>query len=288
MELEIRNLGNTSDNEVTSAFLSAFSDYGMALDAEALRAMFKRRGARFDLSSGAFADGRLVSFIINGIGVYNGVATAYDTGTGTLPGYRGLGLTDKIFERCSAELAAAGVRRYLLEVLTHNTAAVKIYTRQGFEISRRYDCFRACCAEARECLREEAAPGVSVGSCSVGDIRRMNGFVDFTPSWQNSFDSIARNADAFTCIVARMEGEPVGFGVSEPAYGDISLLAVSPAYRRRGIGSALLRRLLDASRIADAKVLNVQAGPDTEHIRRFLESSGFGLSCSQFEMTRSL
>jgi ribosomal protein S18 acetylase RimI-like enzyme len=74
-----------------------------------LRTMLRRRGFDPALSFAAF-DGCIMGFTLNGTGTFGGVPTAYDTGTGTLPEYRGRGLATQIFETSLPHLRAAGGR----------------------------------------------------------------------------------------------------------------------------------------------------------------------------------
>lgn len=53
--------------------------------------MLKRRGFNPDLSFAAFDGSEIDAFILNGIGDFNGLPTAYDIGTGTRKEYRGKG-----------------------------------------------------------------------------------------------------------------------------------------------------------------------------------------------------
>ena len=285
-DIEIQSLASMPFDQVSNAFLAAFADYGLELDKDTLSAMFKRRGANMELSFAALAKGRIVSFIINGVGCYNGRATAYDTGTGTIKEFRGLGLTDRIFNYSVDYLVKAGIEAYLLEVLTHNLPAVKIYSRQGFEISREFDCYSADNAVITGILRQKADETMTIGKISVREMERYASFMDFRPSWQNSLDSIKRNPDAFVCLMAYKGGEPVGWGVSEAAYGDISLMAVDGKHRRRGVGSRILLELVRANRIERTKVLNVDDG--CVAMKDFLTQAGFKLSCRQYEMCKSL
>jgi GNAT superfamily N-acetyltransferase len=70
----------------------------------------------------AFDSNEIVSFTLNGIGNFNGIPTAYDTGT--LKEYRGKGLATQIFEYSIPYLKEMNIQQYLLEVLQHNTKAV--------------------------------------------------------------------------------------------------------------------------------------------------------------------
>ena len=59
--------------------------------------MLKRRGYNPQLSFAAFDNDEIVAFTLNGTGTFNGVLTAYDTGTGTIKQYRGQSIAGKIF-----------------------------------------------------------------------------------------------------------------------------------------------------------------------------------------------
>ena len=119
-EMEIKSLKETDFGTICRAFGKAFADYELQLNDAQLQAMLTRRGYLPELSFGAFDGDELVAFTLNGIGTFHDIATAYDTGTGTLPDYRGQGLATKIFEYSIPFLRAAGIRHYLLEVLQHN------------------------------------------------------------------------------------------------------------------------------------------------------------------------
>lgn len=287
-EIEVRALDGVGREVITGAFLEAFADYGLSLDEESLWDMLRRRGVRLDLSFGAFDAGRLVSFIINGIGEHGGRMTAYDTGTGTSPAYRGRGLTDRIFGWSLPVLRAAGVGQYLLEVLCDNHPAVKIYRRQGFETLREFVCFGGRRAEVEVSITRRLEAPVEIRRISVAELigfgeSLLAGFMDYDPSWQNSLDSLRRNEQAFVCFAAfDGEGEPVGFIASEVAYGDISLLAVDRRIRRRGVGSALMAALLPEVEFPRLKALNVDSRDVA--MQAFLHSCGMAPTVEQFEM----
>lgn len=286
-DIEIKSLAGISADEVTAAFLAAFADYGLQLDDKSLWDMLKRRGARMDMSFAAISGGKVVSFIINGIGEYGGKQTAYDTGTGTVKEMRGLGLTDRIFNHAASCLRKAGIERYLLEVLTDNVAALKIYKRQGFEVLRELDCFTAATDRTILNLEPMANTAVRIATVSVEEVANHADFFDFAPSWQNSLESIRRHPEAFTVLAAYDEREnPIGIGGSETAYGDVTLLAVDKRMRRNGVGSRLLLELLRENRLSMAKVLNIWHG--CAEMSAFLMRAGFTLSCRQYEMVKPL
>lgn len=96
--MEIKSLADTGFEALFRAFSAAFANYEMQLNETQLRRMLKRRGFDPRLSFAAFDGGRIAAFTLNGIGAYDGLPTAYDTGTGTLEAFRGQGLATRIFE----------------------------------------------------------------------------------------------------------------------------------------------------------------------------------------------
>ena len=281
----IRSLERESFDCVADAFLRAFEDYDLTFDRQRLRDMLVRRGADMELSFGAFYNEELVSFILNGIADYAGRKTAYDTGTGTVSSARGAGLIDRIFQWSLPRLRDAGVERYLLEVLTHNTPAIKIYRRMGFEITRSFDCFAGRTEDIS--IDSEENENLEVRRGRICDIERLQHFCDFAPSWQNSLSSILRAEKTMVCLIACLsDNTPVGYLVAEPAYGDIAQIAVAPDYRRRGVARRLLRNIIRLHACDNWRVVNIP--DDYLPMKLFLQADGFGLTCSQYEMMRSL
>lgn len=95
----MKSLQGLSFNELFHAFEEAFRDYDFQLKKKELKTMLIRRGFSQELSFGAFIENKLVSFTFNGIGMFNGVKTAYDTGTGTIAEYRGKGIASALLKR---------------------------------------------------------------------------------------------------------------------------------------------------------------------------------------------
>lgn len=95
--MEIRSLKHTDFDTLFRGFEKAFADYEIHFEREEVRSMLKRRGFNPELSFAAFDNDDIVAFTLNGTGVFNGIPTAYDTGTGTVGEYRGQGIAGKIF-----------------------------------------------------------------------------------------------------------------------------------------------------------------------------------------------
>lgn len=281
----IQSLAHLGSDQLFAAFSEAFKDYELQLVQSELEIMISRRGYVPELSFGAFENDRLVSFTLNGIGNFNGIKTAYDTGTGTIEAYRGKGLASRIFQYSVPELKKAGVQQYLLEVLQHNTGAVSVYRKQGFEVSREFNYF----VEQSENVRLEKyqlPAGYRIQPIDLSLKEQMIACQDFTPSWQNSFESVERRLSDF-CLWGAFAGETLaGYCIFEPNSGDITQIAVATAHRDRGLATCLLREAAQSNKHKNLKLINTNTECDS--ITRWAESIGLTLRGKQFEMVREI
>lgn len=283
--MEIKSLGNTSHDKLFQAFEQAFADYELQLNKAELLTMLKRRGFNPTLSFAAFDGDKIVSFTCNGIGDFNGTRMAYDTGTGTLKDYRGQGLATQIFEYSIPHLKEAGIKEYLLEVLQHNTGAVSVYSKLGFEVTREFYYFKT---EPERINKEVKTPDFpyTLGVININEYDSIPGFWDFNPSWQNSIESINRAPEDFICLGVFTEGRLVGYGVFDPTSGDVTQIAVDKPYRRKGIGSLLLQKMIEANKYTSIKIVNTDIACDS--ITAFLKAKNIEPTGKQFEMIKKL
>lgn len=284
VDIIIKSLKNTSFDELFEAFQQAFAEYEMQLNRAELQAMLKRRGFDPELSFAAFDGDKIVSFTCNGIGDFNGIRTAYDTGTGTLKNYRGTGLATRVFEFSITYLKEAGINEYLLEVLQHNTGAVSVYRKMDFLVMREFYYFRVENGQVRNKVNVDIP--YTLRSIQVCDYVSISDFWDFKPSWQNSLESIGRAIDTFVCLGVFIENRLVGYGVFEPVSGDVTQIAVDKAYRRKGIGSLLFQKMLEMNKLGFIKILNTDVACDS--ITAFLRSKNIEPTGKQFEMIKKL
>ncbi len=283
--MKIKSLAKTTFDTIFEAFNQAFADYELQLNKAQLQGMLTRRGFNLDLSFAAFDGSRMVSFTFNGIGNFGEVPTAYDTGTGTLKEYRGKGLATEVFEYSIPFLKEKGIEQYLLEVLQHNTTAVSVYKNIGFEVVRNFGYYN----QKNEAVNNEVkTPDTSISIKPIGieDIRSVEAFWDFYPSWQNSFESIERAYDEFVCLGGFIEERLVGYCVFEPTSGDITQLAVDKQYRRKGIASLLLDNMLKLNKHNSIKAVNTDVS--CASIAGFFEAKNIAMQGKQFEMAKKL
>lgn len=283
--MEIRSLKDMSFDKISEAFMMAFRDYDVQINSEQLRIMLNRRGFDPHLSFAAFEGGDIVAFTLNGIGNFSGKLTAYDSGTGTVEAFRSRGLATEIFEFSIPYLKNSGIRQYLLEVLQHNSKAVSVYKKLGFDVRREFNysfqkneniSFKHAASLPELVLKE-----IDLAFCRTGDV-----FRDFEPSWQNSFEAIDRKPDDFRILGAFSDEKFIGYCIIEMRSGDIPQIAVDKACRRKGAASFLLRESLKFNLNDSVKLINTDINCDP--MTQFLKSLNIETKGKQFEMIKEL
>ncbi len=279
--LSYRLLNNADFSSLYECFLEAFSDYqvDMQISEQGFAQRLARDGVKLDLSVGAFDDDRMIGFYINAPGDWQGKQTVYDEGTGVIPHYRKRGVAQDAFAFMVSKLKERAVSQYLLEVLTSNERAVALYLKLGFVEVRRFAVFRS--QQALAPLEE--LTGVEIRRLEEPDWKLFQSFWDGYPSWQNSIAAADRIPNDRTIMGAYVDGTCVGYGVVFKPVANLMQLAVAPAYRRKGIGSRILRALSDPETL---KVNNIDE--ELKGTLAFFEANGFKMVLEQFEMTNAI
>ncbi len=281
--IQHKSLKNTDLKEVHIAFTDAFSNYEVPfnLTYQELVYLLERRGYNQELSYGSFYKDKLVGFVLNGIEDWKGVPTAYDTGTGIITEFQGKGIAKDLFTFCIKNLKNKGMHQYLLEVIKTNTKAIQLYKDLGFQISKDYD-FYVFDQSKLDYLTSKSSFNISFEETATIENREIERFSSIDPSWQNSMSSIYRKRKNFTVLKASIDNKNIGYGIVEKHTGDIPLLAISPDFRNRGVGTSLLKHLSNFSKSEQIKMINIQSDykPFKELFRSLQISPGKG----QYEM----
>lgn len=276
-----KTLEGTCMEVLYQSFLKAFSDYQVNINMPIDRfiSMLERRGYVPELSVGAFEGNKMVGFVLNGIRSWDKKLTAYDCGTGVIPDYRKKGISSGIFSEVMDILRKNKIEQYLLEVIQTNTPAVELYKKIGFCISRSFSCY---------CLQKpEAFNSIEDGNLQVVDLANIKwsifkNFWDFSPSWQNSIDSILVHPHHYIAILFKEGDDIKGYGIINKYSGDIPQFAVCKSSRNEGIGQRILKGLLSLNEGKKATVINVEHGYYS--VTNLLTKLGFEKFAEQYEM----
>jgi ribosomal protein S18 acetylase RimI-like enzyme len=279
-----RFLTNLPIDRLHSAFVSAFADYqvDMRMSLAEFEYRLLRDGVDASLSAGAFHNDQLVGLCLNAAGLWQGVATVYDAGTGVLPQYRGQGIATQLFQFIVPRMKELGYAQYLLEVLTTNEPAVALYRRLGFMDTRRLAVFRS-----HNRITNLKPPPVHIRETSNPDWDLFKTFWSGYPSWQNSIDAVQRAAKTTVVLEAYFDDRCLGYGVVSKTSGNLFQLAVNENYRRKGFGSQLLVDLQRHISSGEAIKVNNVDESSVEAVD-FYKAIGFNLVLEQFELSLDL
>jgi ribosomal protein S18 acetylase RimI-like enzyme len=285
--MELRFLREDDVPAMLRAFREAFADYALDMSYmtdDHLRNRWTKNGVVYPSSAGAFHAGRLVGFTAVGIDRWQGDLAAFDAATGIVPEHRGQGLAGRMFDLLLPMLREQGVRRFVLEVLQDNAAAITAYRRAGFDVTREFDAYRA-----QPDVRPAGGAGEAAASqrASRETIAGFAEHCDWPPSWENSHSSLLRVPDELVVLVSSVEGQPAGLLVYYPGLNWITSVVVKREFRRRGVARRLIERLrAELGEGVLPKVVNVEHADAA--LRALLERTGFAVYARQYEMAREI
>jgi GNAT superfamily N-acetyltransferase len=111
----------------------------------------------------------------------------------------------------------------------------------------------------------------------------VKAFWDYSPTWQNTFDSISAVPKLCAAAVVEKYGKTAGYGIIDIRSGRVFQLAVEKAFRGCGMGTQLFCKLAEQTEAEYIAFINVDAGCGS--MRGFLERLGFEEYVRQYEMS---
>lgn len=274
--IEIKTLEGVSLEELRTTFNEAFQQYFVPvhLTQEQLEQKLLVEGFAPELSVGAFANDRLIGFIMHGKGRWKQKKTVYNCGTGVIELYRRQRLSQRMYEHLLPILKERGYQLGLLEVIQKNTKAMSSYRAVGFEIVRALDSFqgRIQPAQADPAVKELQNP----------DWELLSSFWSWTPSWQHAPAALERAASSYKIWALENKGELAAYAMINPLTNRIPSFAVAPQWRRQGLGSRLFNTLQDLYQEKPLTVINVEE--QAVETKAFLQHLGFSTYVRQYEM----
>jgi len=273
--MEFKSLATLSLEEIIDCFLASFSDYSVKMpeDVEYWRDRFKAARVDYNLCFGAFAEGKLVGFIINGIDHFQGKKTAFNTGTGVVPKYRGNQLVDKIYDYAIPILKEHLVSHLALHVIDDNDRAVRVYERIGFNKLKKVYNYSVNLA------KEENA--TSLRSTSFDEIEKLDNPFHDTYPWDSTNEAMRIAGEVYHFyVLENEENQIIGFASINPKSGFIAQLET---YELTHL-ELLLKGL--SQQYTNVRIGNVDGG--RQEYRTELLRLGFKNTVNQFEMHRSI
>lgn len=266
--MKIKTLATVPFEEVIDCFLTAFNNYFVRLpdDPEYWRTRFLAARVNWDLSFGMFDGSQLVAYVIHGIDRHNGKLTAYNTGTGVLPAYRGRAIVDQLYSFAIPLLKEKGIQKCLLEVICENERALKVYERIGFDIKRKLRSFSG--------TLPEISSGEELQKWQYYKVLDQDLYESQHYAWDNSAEAVKMSGEKIQTFRLGPEQSPEAYLSMDPEGNIVQLESKTGDY---------LRLLTAAGALAkEVKLKNVDAG--REDLIKALEKLNFSNSVSQYEM----
>jgi len=282
---ECRFLSEDHFELLYQTFIEAFSDYvfPFALTETQFRNHINLNGVDLDRTIGVFDHDRLVGFSLNGFGKWDGRSTLYDAGTGVIPAMRRQGLSEAMFDHMLPGFVEQGVEQCLLEVITTNSGAIRLYEKLDFHPLRELALLQCDKAITTSCRNAD----VEIRKVDDPDWGRLITFWDGEPSWQNSVDAIQRSCKLKTILGAYLRGECVGYLIYSTNFGRIAQIAVAREHRNKGIATTLVERM-QAETASGYSVQAINIDKSLENVMAFFTNRGFYERVSQYEMLKRL
>ena len=204
--MQVKDLSSTPFDEVMNCFHKSFENYfvTLPLDINYWKNRFNAIKVDWKLSFGMFDGDELIGFIINAVDVHNQSLTAYNTGTGVLPEYRGRQIVDQLYTHAFEIFKKKGIKKCLLEVICENSRAIAVYKRIGFEILRELRSYSGTISSKEKLFQVEKT-----------DYRKVLDHNLYRPqfyTWESSAETILNSGAALLTYLLKNEQEdPMGY-----------------------------------------------------------------------------
>ncbi|MEY3990729.1 MAG: hypothetical protein RI985_1810 [Chloroflexota bacterium] len=263
--------------DIHTAFVDAFSEYEvpMEMPIDRLRTMLTTRDYRPELSTACVVNGQIVGFVLVGGRLIDGQLQVYDCATGVIRAFQQQKIGSQLLPLALDRVRVAGAKRFVLEVLEHNTAAQALYTKHGFAITRSLRCYQTTLSDLNLADVDVANQPAAL---AVVDEMAYN---SFAPTWQNSLVSYWHAPNAYH-VVALMHADTVtAYGIIHRESGSILQMSVHPAHREAELFDVLVTQLAQAVGTRQLRIVNIEA--DSWLDRQFI-AHGWQNFVNQYEM----
>lgn len=277
--INYKRCAEVSMDQVFEAFSLGYSDYilPVKIDQETfVSRFFGPEGNDTRHSFIALDDGKPAGLVLGGIRTFDGLKTLRCGTLCTAPSHRGQGVGQKLFDLHMAVAEQEGCAQKMLEVITTNANAIRLYEKCGYRVGhtlRYYTWNNPLPPEGEPALPVEAA-----GFDALQDYRQA--LPGLHVNWQSDLPTLARMADAITVFTAR-DGDRAAALCAITQMGRLAFLHVQPEYRGRGLATHLVRHAAQAQGVERVSA----AFADNALAEGFLRKTGFEKEAlEQFEM----
>lgn len=276
--MRLHDLSGIAVADLAAVFNAAFADYFLPVQFTDQQFADKMHLENIipEYSAGASVDGRLVAFILMGVGTDGQRSFSYNAGTGVIPEFRGQQLTLKMYGFLLPVLEQANIRRHTLEVLTRNTKAIPVYEAVGYSIARTVSCFRG------KVFPPLVKFPLTFTPFDFEEDSLVQPFWNHTPAYQNQLSVIYRNKDAHETWGVFENGVLIAYIIYAKNSLRIKQFGVHPGYRHQSVGHQLFYKVQCTHPEMEVSLINIDNNDTATH--QFLKQIGLVVFTEQFEM----
>ncbi|ASI78007.1 GNAT family N-acetyltransferase [Bacillus cereus group sp. MYBK71-2] len=264
---------------VYGAFRDGFSDYIIKMEVskeDFIKRFFGAEGNSLEHSFLALDGDKPVGVILSGIKVYESIKTMRCGTLAVHPNYRGIGVSQKLFELHKEEAIQNECKQLFLEVIVGNDRAIRFYNKLGYE--KVYDLSYYNLKDMTKIINKDCK-GIEVKQLNFPTFKvEIQKWLHFHINWQNDMDYIEKTNHTF--YGAYVDNDLKG-SICMNEQGKISFLFVDKDYRNRGIGSRLLQMARENLNVSSLSI----GFPNNNLLEGFLKKTGFEKNAlAQYEM----
>lgn len=270
-------------SKMRKAFNLAFSNYYVPIHlshGQFIQKIVEKTSISFKYSVGCYDKKKLVGFIFNSINYFEGKKTAYNGGTGVIADYRGNKLTQKMYESIFPSLRKNGVEQCLLEVITHNRPAIRVYENLGFVKTKYYHCMKL--SNPGNYILKSRNNSIQLRLAEQPKWKKYQSFCDYDSCFLDSFPMLKKNMRNESILEAYEQDQLIGFLVFNRKMGRVEHLGVHHDARGRGIGTLLIQKMIRICRDKPIYILNLNER--NYDLLNFFLRLGFKNEIDQFEL----
>ncbi|ARC28227.1 MULTISPECIES: GNAT family N-acetyltransferase [Bacillus] len=277
--IQYKRCSEVSIDLVYGAFKDGFSDYIIKMDVskeDFIQRFFGPEGNSLEHSFLALDGDKSVGIILGGIKVYETIKTMRCGTLAVHPEFRGIGVSQKLFELHKEEAIQNECQQLFLEVIVGNDRAIHFYNKLGYE--KVYDLSYYNLYDVTK-LTNKDNKNIEVQRLEFQTFKlEIQKWLNFHINWQNDIDYIEKTNNTY--YGAYVDNDLKG-SVCVNEQGKISYIFVDKDYRNIGIGM----KLLQVARV-ESNLSSLSIGfPNNSLLEGFLKKSGFKKnSLAQYEM----
>ena len=286
-EFDFKGFRQKDVSKMRRTFNNAFSDYIVPINlshGQFIQKIVQKTNISFNYSVGAYSKKKLIGFIFNSINYYEGRKTAYNGGTGVIPAYRGNKLTEKMYHSIFPKLEKNGIEQCVLEVISNNKPAIKVYENLGFTRSKFFHCLK---------LKKESSyllgfkkPNIDLVLQHNPKWKKYESFCDYETCFLDSIPLLKKNKANETVLEAYMNDKLVGFLIFNKKMGRVEHIGVDHDARGKGIATMLIKKMIRICRNKPIYILNLNER--NYDVLNFFLRVGFQNEIDQFELKLSI